>query len=32
MKRLAKACGVKRSAMADTRTAERLTGYFLNLA
>jgi Cys-tRNA(Pro)/Cys-tRNA(Cys) deacylase len=27
MKRLAKACGVKRAAMADTRTAERLTGY-----
>ena len=29
MKRLAKACGVKRTAMADTRTAERLTGYFI---
>ena len=27
MKRLAIACGVKRAAMADTRTAERLTGY-----
>jgi Cys-tRNA(Pro)/Cys-tRNA(Cys) deacylase len=27
MKRLAKAFGVKRTAMADTRTAERLTGY-----
>ena len=27
MKRLAKACGAKRAAMADTRTAERLTGY-----
>ncbi len=27
MKHLAKACGVKRAAMADTRTAERLTGY-----
>ncbi len=29
MKRLAKACGVKRAAMADTRTAERLTGYLI---
>ena len=29
MKRLAKACGVKRAAMADTRTAERLTGYLV---
>ena len=29
MKRLAKACDVKRAAMADTRTAERLTGYFI---
>jgi Cys-tRNA(Pro)/Cys-tRNA(Cys) deacylase len=27
MKRLAKACSVKRAAMADTRSAERLTGY-----
>ena len=27
MKRLAKFCGVKRAAMADTRTAERITGY-----
>jgi Cys-tRNA(Pro)/Cys-tRNA(Cys) deacylase len=27
MKRLAKACSVKRAAMVDTRTAERLTGY-----
>ena len=27
MKRLAKACGVKRAAMADTASAERLTGY-----
>ena len=29
MKRLAKAFGVKRAAMADTRTAERLTGYLV---
>ena len=29
MKRQAKACGVKRAAMADTRTAERLTGYLV---
>ena len=29
MKRLAKACDVKRAAMADTRTAERLTGYLI---
>jgi Cys-tRNA(Pro)/Cys-tRNA(Cys) deacylase len=29
MKRLAKACGVKRAAMADTRTAERLSGYLI---
>ena len=29
MKHLAKACGVKRAAMADTRTAERLTGYLV---
>jgi Cys-tRNA(Pro)/Cys-tRNA(Cys) deacylase len=29
MKRLAKACGVKRAAMADTRTAEHLTGYLI---
>jgi len=29
MKRLAKACGVKRAAMADTRTAERLSGYLV---
>ena len=29
MKHLAKACGVKRAAMADTRTAERLTGYLI---
>jgi Cys-tRNA(Pro)/Cys-tRNA(Cys) deacylase len=28
-KRLAKACGVKRAAMVDTRTAERLTGYLV---
>jgi len=27
MKRLASLCGVKRAAMADTRTAERITGY-----
>ena len=27
MKRLAKVCGVKRAAMGDTRTAERITGY-----
>ena len=29
LKRLAKACGVKRAAMADTATAERLTGYLV---
>jgi Cys-tRNA(Pro)/Cys-tRNA(Cys) deacylase len=29
MKRLANACGVKRAAMADTRTAERLSGYLI---
>ena len=29
MKHLAKACGIKRAAMADTRTAERLTGYLV---
>jgi Cys-tRNA(Pro)/Cys-tRNA(Cys) deacylase len=29
MKRLARACGVKRAAMADTKTAERLTGYLI---
>lgn len=29
MKRLAKFCGVKRAAMADTRTAERITGYMV---
>jgi Cys-tRNA(Pro)/Cys-tRNA(Cys) deacylase len=29
MKRLAKLCGVKRAAMADTRTAERITGYLV---
>jgi len=29
MKRLAKACGVKRAAMADNRTAERLSGYLV---
>jgi Cys-tRNA(Pro)/Cys-tRNA(Cys) deacylase len=29
MKRLAKACGVKRAAMADTKTAERLSGYLI---
>jgi Cys-tRNA(Pro)/Cys-tRNA(Cys) deacylase len=29
MKRLAKACGVKRAAMVDTGTAERLTGYLV---
>jgi Cys-tRNA(Pro)/Cys-tRNA(Cys) deacylase len=29
MKRLAKACGGKRAAMADTKTAERLTGYLV---
>ncbi len=27
MKKMARACGVKRAAMADTATAERLTGY-----
>ena len=29
MKRLARACGVKRATMADTNTAERLTGYLI---
>jgi len=29
MKRLATRCGVKRAAMADTRTAERITGYLV---
>ena len=29
MKRLARVCGVKRAAMADTRTAERITGYLV---
>ena len=29
MKHLAKVCAVKRAAMADTRTAERLTGYLV---
>ena len=29
MKRLAKFCGIKRAAMADTRTAERITGYLV---
>ena len=29
MKRLARLCGVKRAAMADTPTAERLTGYLV---
>lgn len=29
MKQLAKVCGVKRAAMADTKTAERLTGYLI---
>jgi Cys-tRNA(Pro)/Cys-tRNA(Cys) deacylase len=29
MKRLAKACGVKCAAMADSRTAERLSGYLV---
>ena len=29
MKRLARARGIKRAAMADTRTAERLTGYLV---
>jgi Cys-tRNA(Pro)/Cys-tRNA(Cys) deacylase len=29
MKRLAKACGGKRAAMADPKTAERLTGYLV---
>jgi len=29
LKRLAKACAVKRVAMADTQTAERLTGYLV---
>ena len=29
MKRLAKACGVKRAAMADAAAAERITGYLV---
>ena len=29
MKRLARVCGVKRAVMADTKTAERLTGYLI---
>jgi Cys-tRNA(Pro)/Cys-tRNA(Cys) deacylase len=29
MKHLAKICGVKRAVMADTKTAERLTGYLV---
>jgi Cys-tRNA(Pro)/Cys-tRNA(Cys) deacylase len=29
MKRLARVCGVKQAAMADTKTAERLTGYLI---
>ena len=29
MKRLAKACSVKRATMADAQTAERITGYFV---
>ncbi len=29
LKQLAKACGVKKAAMADTATAERLTGYLV---
>lgn len=29
MKRLARFCGVKRAVMADTRTAERITGYLV---
>ena len=29
LKKMAKACAVKRVAMADTRTAERLTGYLI---
>jgi Cys-tRNA(Pro)/Cys-tRNA(Cys) deacylase len=29
MKRLAKVCGVKRSAIGDTRTAERITSYLV---
>ncbi len=29
MKRLANACGNKRAAMADTKTAERITGYLV---
>ncbi len=29
MKSLAKACGVKRAAMGDIRTAERITGYLV---
>ncbi|UCG08846.1 MAG: aminoacyl-tRNA deacylase [Desulfobacterales bacterium] len=29
MKQLAKVCGVKRAAMADTKTAERISGYLV---
>jgi Cys-tRNA(Pro)/Cys-tRNA(Cys) deacylase len=29
LKKMARACGVKRAAMADTRSAERLTGYLI---
>ena len=29
LKRLAKVCGVKRAAMGDARTAERITGYLI---
>jgi Cys-tRNA(Pro)/Cys-tRNA(Cys) deacylase len=29
LKKMAKACAVKRAAMADTQTAERLTGYLV---
>ncbi len=29
MKQLAKVCGVKRATMADTKTAERITGYLV---
>ena len=29
LKKMAKACSVKRAAMADTKTAERLTGYLI---